>query len=387
MIDVDEAGVEETRSLDQPRRVQADQLRAPGRRRAGRRWLLSLLAALAGALLIAGITTAVHPVSFSSSSSSSSSSLAGGVPRYYVTVYATGNQLRAEVHSSASGRLAGSVSLPVSRRSGTVWQVAGAADDRHFVIAIPAYGTSSFTVFGLSVTSSGHPELWKQRTVRWGGDVFRSLALSPDGAVVALDFTNSTHFSGYVRVLNLGTGETRNWSGAEAPGFLPGDLSFLSRTTLAVPWVHYLSQAKAVLAGVRMLDVSRHSGSLLAASRLVAFRVPPAAPDSGIVTAGGRQIIASFCPAGTGRTVTSRVTVLSGTDGHLITVLRTEKMTLAGPARTADGTQTLGLVSCPVLSVDSSGQHMLTWAFTFGRLDHGKFRHLPKGGGSFAAAW
>lgn len=377
MIDFDEA-----RGLDQLPWAQPGRSRAPARRRTRRRWLLPLL--VAGALLIAGITTAVHPASFSSSSSAA---LAGGVPRYYVTVYATGSQLRAEVHSSASGQLAGSLSLPVSRRSGTIWQVAGAADERHFVIAIPAYGTPSFTLFGLSVTSGGQPRLWQQRTVRWGGDVFRSLALSPDGAVAALDFTNSTHISGYVRVLNLGTGETRNWSSANAPGFNPGDLSFLSKTKLAVPWVHYLSQTRAVLAGVRMVDISRHSGSLLAASQLVAFRVPPAAPDSGIVTADGRQIIASFCSAGTGRTVTSRVTVLSGTDGHLTKVLRTEKITRAGPARTVGGTQPLGLVTCPVLSVDSSGQHMLIWAFTFGRLDYGKFRHLPKGGGSFAAAW
>jgi hypothetical protein len=139
-----------------------------------------------------------------------------------------------------------------------------------------------------------------------------------------------------------------------------------------------------------MLDVSRPGGSLLA-SRLVGFRVPRAIPDSAIVTASGRDIVASFCRAGTGRTVTAEVALLSGTDGRLIRVLRTEKTKLPGPVQPQKAgvstTQTLTLVTCPMLSVDASGRHVLTEAFTFGRLDDRRFQRLPRASRSFDAAW
>jgi hypothetical protein len=205
--------------------------------------------------------------------------------------------------------------------------------------------------------------------------------------MAALAFTSAARMSGSISVLSLTTGKVRIWSGAGAPGFVPGGLSFLGRATLAVPWVHYLSQADAVLAGIRVLNVSGPGGSLLA-SRLVAFRRPAAAPDSVTVTAGGRQLIASSCQPGGGRTVTARVMILSGTDGHLLRVLRTEKITPPAPARGRPaGTQTLTLLTCPVLSVDGTGRHLLTEAFTFGRLDNGAFRRLPAGTGPFYAAW
>ena len=375
----DACGVAEPRRVVKPGR-----LRPLVRRGTRWRWPLSVAAVLAvGALLIAGITTTSQPVSFSSP-------LAGGVPRYYMTVFAVGKHLRAEVRDSASGRVTGSVQLPGSLPAGTSWQIAGAADDRHFVIAIPVYGASTLTVFGLSLSRGGHPAVREHRAARWNGNVFRSLALSPDGTVAALAFTNFAQVYGSVTVLNLRNGKAKNWSGARAPGFLPGDLSFLGNTRLAVPWVHYLSSANAVLAGVRLLDVSRPGGSLLA-SRLVAFRVPRATPNSAIVTAGGRDIVASFCRAGTGRTVTAQVALLSGTDGRLIRVLRSEKTKLSAPMPTqksgASATQTLAFVTCPVLSVDASGRHVLTEAFTFGRLDDHKFQRLPGGNRSFDAAW
>jgi hypothetical protein len=334
---------------------------------------------LAAGALIAVMTTAPRPASFSAT-------LPGGVPRFYVTVLTAGQHLRAEVHDSASGRVVGSVPVPVSRRSGTTWLIAAAADHRHFAIAVPVYGTSSLAVFGLSLSQRGRPAVTQRQKARWNGDVFQSLALSPDGTVAALAFTNSVNMSGSVAVINLRTGRAKSWSGAQARGFLPGDLSFLSRTRLAVPWIHYPGNIHPVLAGVRMLDVSRPGGSLLAA-RLISFRVQWAVTDSAIVTAGGRQIVASFCKEGTGRTVTAMVAALSGTDGHVIRVLHTERLTVPAPPRTTQASQALTLVTCPVLAVDSTGRHVLTEAFTFGRLDNGTFRRLRGDSGSFDAAW
>jgi len=355
----------------------------PPRRRTRWLWVLPACAALAAALLIPGIRTTSRPDSFTAS-------LAGGVPRYYVTVFAAGGQLRAEVRSSASGHVTGSVRLPVSLRRGATWQIAGAADDRHFVVAVPVYDSSSLTVFGLSVSASGHPAVRQHRAAHWNGYVFQGLALSPDGNVAALAFTSFIRMAGTVEALNLGTGKIKNWSGAQARGFFPGDLSFVGQTKLAVPWVHYLGPANSVLAGVRTLDVSRPGGSLLS-SRLVTFRTPHAVPASAIVTAGGKQIIASFCPAGTGGTVTAKVAVLSGTDGHVIRVLRTENMKVSAPKQASSSgvrvTQALALVTCSVLSVDVTGQHVLAQAFTFGRLDGTKFTRLSRHGGSFYAAW
>jgi len=94
----------------------------------------------------------------------------------------------------------------------------------------------------------------------------------------------------------------------------------------------YLSQADAVLAGIRMLNVSGPGGSPPSPPGWSRFRRPRRRPpDSVTVTAGGRQLIASSCQPGGGRTITARVMILSGTDGHLLRVLRTEKIT--PPAR------------------------------------------------------
>lgn len=279
------------------------------------------------------------------------------------------------------------MTLPVSLTPGTAWQIAAAADDQHFVVAVPGYGTRTLTLLGLALSRTGQLTLDGQRATAWNGDVFRGLALSPDGAQAAVSFTDSVKVTGSVAVVNLRTGQTKTWSGAQAPGFQPGDLSFVNGTGLAMPWIHYLSPSDVVLTGIRELNVAGPGGSLLA-SRLTTFRTPSAVPDSAIVAGHGAQLITSSCSV-TGRTMTAQVAELSAFDGRLIRVLRTETQPASAPASVpaSAGVQQLGFVTCPLLSVDATGLHILTEAFTFGQLDGGRFRQLPADAAEFDAAW
>jgi hypothetical protein len=348
------------------------------RRRARWRWLVPVSAAATAAIFVSQSVTGIQPVSFASA-------LSNGAPRYYVTVHVSGKKLQAQVRNSTSGKVISSVSLPVTVGTGTTWQIAGASDDRHFVVAVPVYGKSSLTLYTISLSRIVRPVLGKHWTAKWNGTVFQSLALSPTGTSAALGFTSFAQMTGSVTVVNLGTGKSKTWSGAQAPGYLPGDLSFVGNADLAVPWLHYLSYQDAVLAGVRTLNLNKAAGSLLTA-KLVTFRKPPAVPASAIVTANGKDIIASTCQAPSGKTVTAKVEELSASDGHVIRVLTTQKMTFSAPG-SASNKQPLLFLTCPVLSVDGTGQHVLVEAFTFGRLDNTKFRKLPGQSGSFAAAW
>lgn len=327
----------------------------------------------------------------------------GGMPRYYAVVSGSpGSEVVATVRKSVTGdaRPVWTVKLPVRVMTGRVdtdWQVAAAADDRHFAIAVYSAGDlrgviSDVRLFLLTLTADGRPGHWSQAPVASNGDEISGIALSPDGSRLALSFKHEPFLSpgqnptGSVRVLDLATGTSRTWSAAAASGYWPGEPSWRDARTVDLPWWHMnLTVAAFEVTGVRHLDVLA-AGASLRAAPLTTFRAPVRAATVA-VAGGGQVMIAMSCDIISSRAIAYRVVQLSAANGHLVRTLLTLTSPLALPSSTpvpspsggvsSGGVSvTLTTVKCPAPSVDASGRHILVTGITFGRIDNGAFTPL-----------
>jgi hypothetical protein len=303
----------------------------------------------------------------------------GGMPGYYVVV--AGSEV--VIHASGNGHVTGSAALPVpagTPHSPVSSEAFGTADDRDVVIVVSRGGdlpgVADVTLFRLTVSLDGRPTGLDQLNFDSTGVPVTGAALSPDGKMLALslvhEFPPGTLY-GSVEVLNVASGGARTWTGQGAPGYWPGVPSWAGDgTVVVVPWWHSASQTTipAEITGVRELDLAA-PGDSLAAARLVAFPAPALGLASAVIAPGG-DIVASSCRAAQ-HTATAQVAELSGTDGRLIRVLRTQT------ARFPDGAaaQDAILATCQVLSVAGDGDHVLVRALGFGRIDNGVFTSLP----------
>jgi hypothetical protein len=380
-------------------------LRAPARR--GRwlairgRWLMAAGAFTAAA---AAVAAALVMSAHLPGGRTAGMTATGGMPRYYLTVTGGKTRLVATVRDSATGQADGRLTLPPpGRHAYDFWQVSAAADDRHFAIATytDSASTLSYGLYMVAVSPGGQPRLTYDGASlgAWGYPGMPEIALSPDGHQLAMSFLsyatgNSAYPSGTVVVIYPGAGSAaRIWNTGSAQGFAPGTPSWSSdNRTLILPWLRLdASSGRSRLSGLRMLDTAAPGDSLLSAP-LRQFAASPTI-STALVTADGRSILASSCWF-SGGTVTARVMKLSAADGHQVSVFRTEteKVTLPTPSPGSGAyTSEMVAVSCPVLSADPSGQHVLVDAFTFGRIDNRRFTPLPGAPAgsaeSFGAAW
>lgn len=368
-------------------------LKAPARRRAGRRWLIpagavtALGAVAAVILLLTSLATGAKPAPPAS----------GAMPRYYVSASDTGAKLYAYVRDSASGRVTGRILVPITvirGRSVTSWSVAAAADDRNFVVAtsfggdLP--GVAAVTLFRLSVSESGQPGPLAKISFDNHDDPVAGLALSPDGGSLAVslvhEFPSYADIYGTVDVIDLATGALQSFS-AGGTGYWAGvPLWGSDGRALMFPWWYTTPGGVSSISGVRTIPMGP-SGGQVRPLKTTLFRVPvPGIDTSGLLTAGGQYLVGSSCNAGKNGTATARILVLSGADGRVVRVLRTQ--TSRFPSQ--DAAQHAVALTCSVLSADPSGRHLLTQAFTLGRIDDGAFRALPGASGDdlyAAAAW
>lgn len=320
----------------------------------------------------------------------------GAMPPYYVTVAGNTAGLHAIVHASATGKVTGGVRIPVhvlTGRASTIWQITGAADGRHFAIAVYSGGDlpgvySDLRVFSLTVSDDGHARGLPERDVAAKGDLPFGMALSPDGTRLAVTFQHAPltgqAITGRVEVVDLGTGTTSASRDKTMPGYWPGVPSWADDQTLTVPWWHYSARNNGdgmMLTGIHQIDASRPDG-ILVTTRVITYPVPVSGLSSAEVTAAGRELLAPVCNVD-GSKVTYRLTERSAASGHLAQVLvtLTTQIDLNGsPANNSANSSSSGMVVavyCTPPSVDASGRHVLIDAVRFGRIDNRVYTPLP----------
>jgi hypothetical protein len=367
-------------------------LREPARRRVRRRWLVPAgavtgLAAVAGViLLLASLASGARPAPAAS----------GARPSYYVSAADAGSKLYAYVRDSADGRVTGSVLVPVPvvrGRSVTSWSVVAAADERHFVIATSAGGdlpgVATATLFRLTISGSGQPGRLTKLSFDNRGEPVTGLALSPDGGSLAVsvkrEFPPDQGTSSSVDVIDLATGGLRTWSVGTSGYWAGVPLWGSDGRTVMFPWWYTTASGESSIRGVAAIDTAA-SAAKPAPLRMTSFPAPLRGISTALLTAGGQYLVGSSCTAGKNDTATARILELSAADGRLERVLRTQTSRFR---RADDASQAVAL-TCSVLSADPSGRHLLTQAFTFGRIDDGAFRALPGASADeryAAAAW
>lgn len=248
-----------------------------------------------------------------------------GIPRYFVELRrgrsGQGAARQAVVIDSVTGRALASVAVPGPYRQFSA--VAGAADDRTFVLGAERYPTRKnvFTPFytklfalRIGVRQSGRltvrlNPLGLRIPVNWAG---YGLALSPDGtrlAFAASPFTQAV--TSRIWVYSMTTGTVRWWQDPGQVARSPWDARSVSWSpddrTLAYFWESGFK--------VDLLDTTSAGGSLLAHSRTLIVFSSTRTPtwDAAEFTPDGTKVIASmFVHSG------GRIDEYSAATGHLI---------------------------------------------------------------------
>jgi hypothetical protein len=386
------------RAADAVQPGQLRPLRVPVR--PAHRWRPRLLPATAAIAVIAVVAVAsVLATTLTGGHRAAPAQATAGMPRHYVTVARSAAGLTAVVRDSADGHVTGSVAVP-GTRGASYWGVTAAADHRHFVIVADlsrsgVMGSSEYRFFRMIVSPDGRPgQLGRLPQNLAGGPQLDGMALSPDGAMLALSLYYpgpAKVFRPYnaVEVVNLTTGQVRTWTarGATWYWYWPGALTWGDgHAVLKFTWWHTVTTGPKDhvpyyetrdLVGIRELNTSA-PGSNLLASRLTAFPKAAKGLQSAVIVPGGREVIASYCRDASGsgspqRTGVARIVALSAADGRPLRVLATQTARFAN----WDAEGTAFDMSCTVWSVDPSGNHVLAQPFRFGRIDHGVFTPLP----------
>lgn len=373
--------------------VKADQLRplrVPEPRLSFRwRWWMSAVAALAAVVAVLLSTVVVVP-----GGRQVQPTAPDGMPPHYVTVAGSAAGLHAVVHASATGKVTGAATIPVkvvTGRATTSWQITGAADGRHFAVSVYSGGDlpgvySDLRVFSLTVSGDGHAAGLSERDVAARGDLLSGMALSPDGARLAVTLQHmpltGQAMTGRVEVVDLGTGTTSASHDKTVPDYWPGVPSWADDETLTVPWWHYDAGTRGdglMLTAIHQIDASR-PGGVLVTTRVITYPVPVSGLSSAEVTAAGRELLAPACSVD-GSKVTYRLTERSAASGRLIRVLvtLTTQLDLKVPPDNNPGQSTGMIVAvyCTPPSADATGRHVLIDAVGFGRIDNRVYTPLP----------
>jgi hypothetical protein len=348
------------------------------------------------AVVLTGAAAVVAAIALTASSAAGSAKgaalAATGMPRYYLTVQDAAGGVTATVRDSADGRVTGTV-LVAGQPSECDWTIAGAADDRNFVIDDVAGcdlpGSSVGTLYALTISPGGRPDRPVKLTIR--GDDVSGMALSADGSMLAVSYLPGFQYvpgmgAGEIAIADLRTGNRDVTAGTPGPDDWPGVPAWTGGGALIVPWWH--GGTDATLAGIQQFQVDRalergpHLPWVL--PRLPhQFPVPGLRLATALVTGRGDTIVGASCRATGPDVAVAQVSELSAVSGKPVRLLRTQTIR-GGDVQDAVRSQ------CSVLSADPSGLHILIQAFTFGRLDNGTFTPLPgltPGVGFVAAAW
>jgi hypothetical protein len=344
------------------------------------RWLAAAAAVAAVAVIVAAVNIAGRLTQHRAAGP------VAAMPRYYLD---NSDGRHVAVRASATGRTLASVAAPAG--DAFSW-LAAAADDRRFAVAeVSGSGRHQVTSFHLlRLTADGHVASWSpvsySNTAGPAGLAVTGLAMNPGASMLAIAITplpaSGSAASGPSRITEvaLATGAVvRSWT---APGKVqPGELSWVrgGRLSFMIADGRPLPHRPAILQ-LRLLNTASPDGDLLSASSIVRLSGPGSNLSSALVTPDGNEIIAWThvdrpVPAG-GLAEENTLGEFSVRTGTLQRILYGE------PA----GRTLINNVGPS--SVDPSGHHLLVQAqnlygaFTFGRVDNGRFRSLPHPTGS-----
>jgi hypothetical protein len=366
--------------------------RGPWRRRSGSRpgaqllpWVAPLAAALAVIAVIAGVRLTVdsRPAGRASVTPDvTAAAPAVPVPPYYVAANLH-TQAKAWVYDSITGQVLGKVGV-----AGQLPIDITAADDRTFAIVFKDLYRPAFTTFmRLTLGADGRPASFQRLRVNLAASTsYGDMALSPDGQTLALTLVIEPSRAAIeanpkaedtltteIELVALPTGATRTWPAP--PGMGIGDLSWARGSqTLA-----FLASSRGGSPNddpgqVRVLNVTRPPGGLMASSTPVRLRTAGGRVQSMQVTDNGTQVIAWVRrlshPAKTGRgtLVLAEFSIRTG-----------QQLQVFSRQRTVGSDVGYG----QVYSADPSGQHILFYGQgpqpdeVFGRLDNGRVTWLP----------
>jgi hypothetical protein len=289
------------------------------------------------------------------------------IPRYYLFISGS-------IKDRITGATVAVVHLPQPYH--VIDAVAGAADDRTFVLAAQtrkAYGSRPVKLFlaqfdpaRRSVTVSALPIPVPQTS---SAPVLNGLALSPDGRMLAIGDANTpTAADSTISVYSL-TGRItglalRVWQGVGAvanSAYDPSGVSWSSSGMLAINWL----TGQKPTTGVRLLNTAAPSGSLLAHSRFVVNSWGTFDWD-GVLTPDGARIVAVVAGS---QPSAEQIEEYSASTGK--PVLTLDARTGIGDGETLEWTNSSGSL---LVVAQSPGPGK---PVEFGLLGGGEFRPIP----------
>jgi hypothetical protein len=311
-----------------------------------------------------------------------------GMPRYYVT--ADHGRPAAQIRDSLTGKTLRVVPLP-GGIDPKMSQVAAAGNDHTFVFALFSFPRTRFYL--MRVAAGGRSARLAPLAIPPlpAGAVADGLAVSADGRSLAVSVQFSGGQHGAVEVVSLATGARRMWTTARAG--LPGDLSWADGgRELGFFWQdgsHASGSPQTSHSGLWLLNTTAPGNNLMSGRRILPAHVGSDDVQSAMLTPDGTKVIASVNYTGTGSvgrgTVVGGIAELSARTGRPLRTLLAEHA-----AYSADpGQQGWYITPCALVAPDATGNHLLVSCDSFGRLDHGRFTHLPGAApqSAIAAAW
>ena len=327
-------------------------------------WLAPVAAALAVVAVIAGVRLGVGDgpaVRPRVTPAVTAAAPAVPVPPYYVSANLH-SQDRAWVNNSATGQVIAKVGvkgqLPIA--------ISATADDRTFALVFQDLYRPAFTTFmRLTLRADGHPAAFQRLPVNVppgtslesAGGTAEGVALSPDGQTLALVLSvqpesGLTNNNARLELISLRTGVTRTW--AAPAGDVITDLSWARGSqTLAFLAGPQGSGHPAPATPLRILDVSRPPGGLLASSTPVPLDTSGGQVTSLLVTDNGARAVGwIWMPVKRGSTTRGTLILAEFSTGT------GQRLRIFSRLNSVHSVPPYG----EVFSADPSGQHILLYS-------------------------
>jgi hypothetical protein len=295
-----------------------------------------------------------------------------GMPPYYVVA---GRAIHAvQVRSSITGQILSEVDLPTGSDPKTA-QIAGPVGGR-FVLGLTVNRKAAFYILKVSdygrsarLTSLAVPSLP-------GDKVLTALALSPDGAKLAIGLQFNGGKRGSIEVVTLATGAVRTWTTVR-PG-LPAQLSWTDHgRELGFFWYDEAKHPDwSPNGGLWLLNPRLPNRHLLSGRLVLPDKVGTDTVNSALFSPDGKIIDAYVFYVGSYHfqrgTIGGAIIKLSAQTGRPLSMLYAQRRLYAD-----NNNQYANYVTgCDLVAADATGNHLLVDCDSFGRLDRTRFTSL-----------